>query len=963
MISYIISSHNRSTLEENLLKTIQLKDSDETVIITDGKSIAEAYNRGIRKAKNKIKCFIHHDVQILAAERLRENLIRYCTPDRGMIGVIGSTNPDASPWWDSGDIGSAVSQGIGTIRFNQPGGECAVLDGFMLATVQDLRFDESIKGYHFYDHDICRHMLQKDLVNYCIPDGHTLMSHNSPQTYKLDVSWLACMIQYMDKWKIKYQSNIGLSNIPSCYSDAEIDLTVSKMPEHDVRTAGEIIRKEFLILRVKNLHGYYDKFHQKLVLSMDEGPIQLLRQHISRAGMNLYFVAQSGQDHIVLVKKRVSHEGVCKKTSIVMLSYGKGDYTRRAVESIHQHTARPFEIIVVDNKSPDQETLETLQVLKEQKKIHKLILNAENAGVPKGWNQGIREASGDFVCILNNDILVTSGWLSAMRNCLDNEPQAGCVGSRTNSITGPQMVFNAPGNEQVNKLLPLFSKTYCELHKNGWWETARIRGFSMLFPREILDQIGLFDEQFGQGNFEDDDMCMRLLKAGHKLFVVDDSYIHHFGSLSFQNMGEAYQELLWKNLELFLRKWKVSEPELVWKVNAALDDRVMPQYHINPESLTGTGREMDIQIKNYTFCMPQELKELYKPVSKKAEKQADRVLIVTPVMGGARIVARDVRDAFLDLRKKVHEIDCAEFITDDVLNADVETRNRAVVQINEAIVAACKAEKPELLLVLALAPVRLPYLHKCRAMGVKTALWWIEDYRLWDSWKNLAGGLDCIFTIQPGEFERILNKNQIRNYYLPTGFNEKTSFAVGHKKTEEVVFIGSPYQNRIEILEKLAKTDIPFKLWGNGWEKAEISTVLKKHLGEPVGWISPEKYSEIFRSAKIAMNLHSSPYAGQGVHTEGDFLNPWVFAIPACGALQIVDRRPLIKRFFKEGEDIICYGSAEEMQEKIKYYLANDAEREEIVKRSLRTVNQKHSYEERALQILKYIETFAEVGK
>ena len=61
----------------------------------------------------------------------------------------------------------------------------------------------------------------------------------------------------------------------------------------------------------------------------------------------------------------------------------------------------------------------------------------------------------------------------------------------------------------------------------------RLTGFCLLARREVLDRIGYFDEGFGTGFFEDDDLSVRAVRAGFRLLVAQDTYIHHFGSRTF----------------------------------------------------------------------------------------------------------------------------------------------------------------------------------------------------------------------------------------------------------------------------------------------------------------------------------------------------------------------------------------------------------------------------------------------
>ena len=94
-------------------------------------------------------------------------------------------------------------------------------------------------------------------------------------------------------------------------------------------------------------------------------------------------------------------------TSIIILNYNGKNFLEPCIESIVRETHTPYEIIVVDNNSPDKSG----QFFSEQYPEVKFILNDTNVGVPGGLNIGIRNASGEFVVLLNNDLVVMPNWL------------------------------------------------------------------------------------------------------------------------------------------------------------------------------------------------------------------------------------------------------------------------------------------------------------------------------------------------------------------------------------------------------------------------------------------------------------------------------------------------------------------------------------------------------------------------
>jgi GT2 family glycosyltransferase len=86
-------------------------------------------------------------------------------------------------------------------------------------------------------------------------------------------------------------------------------------------------------------------------------------------------------------------------------------------------------------------------------------------------------------------------------------------------------------------------------------DVPRLTGFCLLVRREVFDRVGRLDEQFGLGFFDDDDLCLRARRAGFKLAVALDCYVHHFGSRTFRGLGVDTAGQLAGNLALYRDKW------------------------------------------------------------------------------------------------------------------------------------------------------------------------------------------------------------------------------------------------------------------------------------------------------------------------------------------------------------------------------------------------------------------------
>jgi GT2 family glycosyltransferase len=253
-------------------------------------------------------------------------------------------------------------------------------------------------------------------------------------------------------------------------------------------------------------------------------------------------------------------------TSIIIPVADNEDYTRQCLDSIKRNT-KDYEIIIIDNGSkkcfiPDNDWID-VSSFGSDNKTHfvsnkegigslTIIRNKENLGFPKAINQGIIESTGEFICILNNDTVVTYNWLEHLTWHLDNGLDI--VGPVTNCASGIQQITIDAYNDE-NELNEAAKKFY-ESKKHRAVHCSRLVGFCLLFKKIIVDKIGFLDQGFGLGNYEDDDFILRAVKNGYRVGIGLDTYIHHFGGVTHKSLGLDYEKLLETNKKYFDEKWK-----------------------------------------------------------------------------------------------------------------------------------------------------------------------------------------------------------------------------------------------------------------------------------------------------------------------------------------------------------------------------------------------------------------------
>lgn len=234
-------------------------------------------------------------------------------------------------------------------------------------------------------------------------------------------------------------------------------------------------------------------------------------------------------------------------TSIVIVTFNQLAYTKACVDSIRLRTDEPYELIFVDNSSSDG-TVDYLHSLSDAT----VIENDSNRGFPVAVNQGIAVARGDNILLLNNDTVVTMGWLRRMLDVLHSDERIGLVGPVSNNVSGEQRID--VGYEHFSEL-DGWAWDWGRDHGHELFETDRLVGFCLLFKREVVERVGLLDERFGIGCFEDDDFCRRANDGGFRCLIVRGAFVHHIGSATFRASGVDFASVMRENQRRYDQKW------------------------------------------------------------------------------------------------------------------------------------------------------------------------------------------------------------------------------------------------------------------------------------------------------------------------------------------------------------------------------------------------------------------------
>ena len=231
--------------------------------------------------------------------------------------------------------------------------------------------------------------------------------------------------------------------------------------------------------------------------------------------------------------------------SIVIPAWNAWEHTEACLESLRPTLGVRDEVIVVDNGSTDA-TPRALGGFGWAT----VVRNDTNRGFAAACNQGAEAASGEIVVFLNSDTVPVGRWLDELLAPF-SEDEIAATGPRSNFVSGPQLVPDARYSSR--RELRDFERRWREEHKGRTTSAERLVGFCLAVRKSAFDAVGGFDEDYGQGGYEDDDLCRRLSDDGGKLVVVDSSFVHHVGHASFDANGADWRAAELAGLERFAR--------------------------------------------------------------------------------------------------------------------------------------------------------------------------------------------------------------------------------------------------------------------------------------------------------------------------------------------------------------------------------------------------------------------------
>lgn len=216
------------------------------------------------------------------------------------------------------------------------------------------------------------------------------------------------------------------------------------------------------------------------------------------------------------------------KVSFIVPLYNRLDCTEAFLESFFKHTKlADWELIFVNDCSQDG-TREFLDRLTDTRIT--TIHNPVRSGYAKSVNRAATSACGEYLGLLNNDLVLTADWLEPMLNCFERRLRVGTVGNmqrniETKTIDHAGIVFDLVG------LPDHYGKNYPFLFSFDYRDFPAVTAACMLIRRSLFENLGGFNEDYLNG-CEDVDLCLRIGKKGYRNIVAGQSCVWHHVSAS-----------------------------------------------------------------------------------------------------------------------------------------------------------------------------------------------------------------------------------------------------------------------------------------------------------------------------------------------------------------------------------------------------------------------------------------------
>ena len=240
--------------------------------------------------------------------------------------------------------------------------------------------------------------------------------------------------------------------------------------------------------------------------------------------------------------------------SIVILNWNQKDKTLACLRSLKKISYPHYEIVLVDNGSTD----DSVSAIRKEFPEITIIENRRNLGVAGGRNVGIKYVQKkriDYVLLLDNDTIVDKDFIAEMVKAGEENKRVGILTGKIYFYSEPNKIWCAGCSLSLYRR-HISAIGYDEIDKGQYdelREVDHVAGCCLMIKKNVIDEIGLLDQNFIEYFTEDTDWCLRAKRKGYKVVYVPRSKIWHH-VIKKTSVNERYWYLQGRNLMWLMRK-------------------------------------------------------------------------------------------------------------------------------------------------------------------------------------------------------------------------------------------------------------------------------------------------------------------------------------------------------------------------------------------------------------------------
>ncbi|THF73363.1 CgeB family protein [Cohnella fermenti] len=256
----------------------------------------------------------------------------------------------------------------------------------------------------------------------------------------------------------------------------------------------------------------------------------------------------------------------------------------------------------------------------------------------------------------------------------------------------------------------------------------------------------------------------------------------------------------------------------------------------------------------------------------------------------------------------------------------------------------------------------LEQIDAIRAMGIRTAIWFVDDPYVTDETPEIAKHYDMVITHERSCVPLYIAAGCAQVRHLPLAVNPRIFQPkyVPPEYRSDICFIGVAFENRVNLFDEMADflQDKKVFLSGKLWERMKRYSDLSRFVHD--GWIPVAETVNYYNGARLVINLHRTTEAGKdnrnAMNWGAESINPRTYEIASCGVLQLTDERKELSEQYELGREIVAFRSADELMAQIDYYLNHEEERRQIAARGFKRTRLQHTFVHRIQTLLGWLE-------